>query len=76
MDIAALINTDGLAVWYADKKGYFEELGLDTNITYFVNGTLENEALAAGEAQIGFNGFAGVYSLADRKSTRLNSSHM
>ena len=64
VDIAALINTDGLAVWYADKKGYFEELGLDTNITYFVNGTLENEALAAGEAQIGFNGFAGVYSLA------------
>ena len=64
VDIAALINTDGLAVWYADKKGYFKELGLDTNITYFVNGTLENEALAAGEAQIGFNGFAGVYSLA------------
>ncbi len=22
VDIAALINTDGLAVWYADKKGY------------------------------------------------------
>lgn len=64
IDIAALVNTDGLAVWYADKMGYFEELGLDVNISYFANGTLENEALAAGEAQIGFNGFAGVYSLA------------
>ncbi|UWP60535.1 ABC transporter substrate-binding protein [Ruminococcus gauvreauii] len=64
VNIAALINTDGLAVWYADKMGYFEELGLKTNITYFVNGTLENEALSAGEAEIGFNGFAGVYALA------------
>lgn len=64
INIAALINTDGLAVWYADKMGYFEELGLKTNITYFVNGVLENEALAAGEAEIGFNGFAGVYALA------------
>lgn len=64
INIAALINTDGLAVWYADKMGYFEELGLNTKITYFVNGTLENEALSAGEAEIGFNGFAGVYALA------------
>ena len=43
VNIAALINTDGLAVWYADKMGYFDEVGLDTNITYFVNGTLQNE---------------------------------
>lgn len=64
VNIAALINTDGLAVWYADKMGYFDEVGLDTNITYFVNGTLQNEALSAGEADIGFNGFAGVYPLA------------
>ena len=62
--VAALINTDGLAVWYADKMGYFEELGLDVDVVYFINGTLENEALAAGEADIGFNGFAGVYALA------------
>ena len=64
VNIAALINTDGLAVWYADKMGYFDEVGLDTNITYFLNGTLQNEALSAGEADIGFNGFAGVYPLA------------
>ena len=64
VNIAALINTDGLAVWYADKMGYFDEVGLDTNITYFVNGKLQNEALSAGEADIGFNGFAGVYPLA------------
>ena len=64
VNIAALINTDGLAVWYADKMGYFDEVGLDTNITYFLNGTLQNEALSAGEADIGFNGFTGVYPLA------------
>ena len=50
--IAALINTDGLAVWYADKMGYFEELGLKTNITYFVNGTLENEGCPLGKRKL------------------------
>lgn len=62
--VAGLINTDGLALWYADKNGYFTDLGLDVETIFFANGVLQNEALAAGEASIGFNGFAGVYSLA------------
>jgi ABC-type nitrate/sulfonate/bicarbonate transport system substrate-binding protein len=62
--IAGLINTDGLGLWYAEKMGYFDEVGVDVELLFFANGVLENEALAAGEASIGFNGFAGVYSLA------------
>lgn len=62
--IGGLINTDGLALWYADKMGYFEDEGVKVDIAYFTNGVLENEALAAGEVSVGFNGFAGVYALA------------
>ncbi len=53
-----------VAAYRADKEGYFDELGLDIEIVMFQDGVTINEGFAAGEVDIGINGFASAYSFA------------
>jgi len=53
-----------VAAYRAQKEGYFSDLGLDIEIVMFQNGVLINEGFAAGEVEIGINGFASAYSFA------------
>ena len=62
--VATMPLTAGVPVQYAADHGFFEEEGLNVQIDYYATGAPINEAIAAKEADI-----------ADRKSTRLNSSH-
>lgn len=49
---------------YAYDQGYFEELGLNIEFYQFANGAGINEALAAGEVDVGVSGLAMIFSLA------------
>lgn len=53
-----------VAAYRAEKQGYFEDLGLDVEIVMFQDGVTINEGFAAGEVDIGINGFASAYSFA------------
>lgn len=53
-----------IAAYRADKEGYFEDLGLDIEIVMFQDGVTINEGFAAGEVDIGINGFAAAYAFA------------
>lgn len=62
--IGTLANWVGLPAWYAYEQGYFEEVGLDVELINFGSqGTLVNEAMAAGECDIAVSGMASVYAL-------------
>lgn len=62
--IGTLANWVGLPAWYAYAEGYYEEVGLDVEIVNFGSqGTLVNEAMAAGECDIAVSGMASVYAL-------------
>lgn len=62
--VGTLANWVGLPAWYAYEKGYFKEVGLDVEIVNFGSqGTLVNEAMAAGECDIAVSGMASVYAL-------------
>jgi NitT/TauT family transport system substrate-binding protein len=45
----------------ADKKGYFEEMGLDAEIRSFTSGPIVHQALAAGELDMAYIGSPPVY---------------
>ncbi len=53
-----------VAAYRAEKEGYFDDLGLDVEIVMFQDGVTINEGFAAGEVDIGINGFASAYSFA------------
>ncbi len=53
-----------VAAYRAEKEGYFADLGLDVEIVMFQDGVTINEGFAAGEVDIGINGFASAYSFA------------
>ncbi|MFI3207612.1 MAG: ABC transporter substrate-binding protein [Eubacteriales bacterium] len=53
-----------VAAYLAIQNGYFEELGLDIEVVMFTNGVLINEGFAAGEVEVGINGFASAYAFA------------
>lgn len=62
--VGTLANWVGLPAWYAYEEGYFKEAGLDVEIVNFGSqGTLVNEAMAAGECDIAVSGMASVYAL-------------
>lgn len=56
-------NYIGAPAYYAMEKGYFEDAGLDVDLVIFDSGAPVNEALAAGEIEIGQSGFASIYSM-------------
>ena len=57
--------TVGIPVLYAQQEGYFEEAGLNVDVSIFASGAPINEAIAAGELDVAVSGFASVYSLAN-----------
>ncbi|MCQ5203140.1 ABC transporter substrate-binding protein [Mordavella massiliensis] len=59
----------GAPVGYAYEKGYYEDEGLDVELTYFDTGAPENEAFAAGQIDIAASGLASVFSLATGNAT-------
>lgn len=54
----------GAPVGYAYEKGYYEDEGLNVELTYFDTGAPINEAFAAGQLDIAASGLASVFSLA------------
>jgi ABC-type nitrate/sulfonate/bicarbonate transport system substrate-binding protein len=64
LNVGTLASYIGAPAYYAYEKGYFKEAGLDVNLSIFDSGAPINEALAAGEIDIGQSGFASIYALA------------
>ena len=63
LNIGTLASFIGAPAYYAYEKGYFEEEGLNVNLSVFDSGAPINEALAAGELDIGQSGFASIYAM-------------
>ena len=64
LKVGTQANYIGAPAYYALEKGYFEEAGLDVDLIIFDSGAPINEALAAGQIDVGQSGFASVYSMA------------
>lgn len=63
--VAVMPAASGATVQYAYENGYFDEVGLDIEISIFSTGTPINEAIAAGELDVAAIGSAGIFSLAN-----------
>ena len=63
LNVGTQANYIGAPAYYAMEKGYFEDAGLDVNLIIFDSGAPVNEALAAGEIDVGQSGFASIYSM-------------
>src|SRR5690242_16045669 len=65
------------SIWTAKEIGFYAKYGLDVDLVLLVGAPLAVAALVAGETPISHTGASAVItSNLDRKSTRLNSSHM
>ena len=63
LNVGTQANYIGAPAYYAQEKGFFEDAGLDVNLIIFDSGAPVNEALAAGEIDVGQSGFASIYSM-------------
>src|SRR5690242_8186564 len=73
--IAASSKTLGYGpLWVAWKQGFFDQQGLDAQVILLRGTPPSVQALVAGSVYVG--GATPDAVLEDRKSTRLNSSHM
>lgn len=63
LNVGTQANYIGAPAYYAMEKGYFEDAGLDVNLIIFDSGAPVNEALAAGEIDVGQSGFASIYAM-------------
>lgn len=69
--VGTMAAAAGIAVKRAMDQGYFAEEGVNVEITIFATGAPINEAMAAGELDIGASGAASIFSLATGNSTLL-----
>lgn len=71
LKVGIMPSTVGVPVQYAYDNGYFEEAGLDVELTIFQTGAPINEAIAAEQIDLAASGAASIFSLASGTSTLL-----
>lgn len=64
-------NNLGATTFYAYEQGWFEEEGLEVELSLFPTGAPINEALAAQKLDVAVNGLASVYAIAAGDATWL-----
>lgn len=69
--VGIMPSTVGVPVQYAYDKGYFEEEGLDIEISVFQTGAPVNEAIVAKQIDLAASGAASIFSLASGNCTLL-----
>lgn len=64
LKVAVQYNALSIPTVFAADKGYFEEAGIEVELSTFVNGAEENKALEKGDVDMASDGLASVYLLA------------
>lgn len=73
--VGTMAEVGGSMVQYALDQGYFEDAGLNIEMELFATGVPINEALAAGEVDVGVSGMASIFSLANGKTTWIGETN-
>lgn len=71
LKVGIMPSTVGVPVQYAYDKGYFEEAGIDVELSVFQTGAPINEAIIAKQIDLAASGAATIFSLASGTSTLL-----